>query len=562
MQPCVPECETFPHLQIDDELHTSAETFAAWLMKETAYKTQLAQTSISFDERGVGFPTAAKPARSILHSVDEVLVIDVWLFPWEKGSDYQSNTPQCIYRAIEFDPVPIDSNRVEVHANCFLPEAEFYFVGLLLRMVDTWPEAENARSLVISLYGDELCWPEADGAVSDFEAKSEREQPITVDASEQQARSKKTIPIDADVPTFITWLALRIGNARLRKFPAVRGYFTLNEIPSPWPTTPPVPTITFIEIAGRRVIQMDDREKSAELDMPWLIRFNVVRLNDKRTEVTAECREPAVMVFFDELLEAMARNWPQRGTADAATSDMVLELRKEIRQSQSSHMMTFEEMGYQRPVVPQPTSVGLAPGNFDKMKQQLTTKQRLWIAKAYWFVLMFLLIGVACLLGAEVSSWLGVESARTFLAVQIVGNTALGIVLLVVGIILGTLLVVLRVVAEILDVTLMVWKPDKWRMITRGSAPAPIETPPQPEQVYGTLRPNHRAKLRQNLEEHFSKEELRTLCFDLGIKYENFPEALDGMAREIVAYCERTGHIPELLAYCLKLRPKVSWSEG
>jgi formylglycine-generating enzyme required for sulfatase activity len=68
-----------------------------------------------------------------------------------------------------------------------------------------------------------------------------------------------------------------------------------------------------------------------------------------------------------------------------------------------------------------------------------------------------------------------------------------------------------------------------------------------------------RADLRQKLAEHFNKEELRTLCFDLGIEHENLPDTKDGMARELVAYCERQGRIPELAATCQRLRPRVEW---
>ena len=68
-----------------------------------------------------------------------------------------------------------------------------------------------------------------------------------------------------------------------------------------------------------------------------------------------------------------------------------------------------------------------------------------------------------------------------------------------------------------------------------------------------------RAELRQKLAEHFNKEELRTLCFDLGIEHENLPDTKDGMARELVAYCERHGRIPELVAACQRLRPRVAW---
>jgi hypothetical protein len=55
------------------------------------------------------------------------------------------------------------------------------------------------------------------------------------------------------------------------------------------------------------------------------------------------------------------------------------------------------------------------------------------------------------------------------------------------------------------------------------------------------------AKLRTMLAYYFNVEELRTLCFDLGIEHENFPNALDGMTRELVTYCNRHGRISDLI---------------
>jgi hypothetical protein len=47
----------------------------------------------------------------------------------------------------------------------------------------------------------------------------------------------------------------------------------------------------------------------------------------------------------------------------------------------------------------------------------------------------------------------------------------------------------------------------------------------------------YRTKLRRNLAEHFNKDDLSTLCSDMGIEYENLAaDTLDGMARELVAY--------------------------
>ena len=71
----------------------------------------------------------------------------------------------------------------------------------------------------------------------------------------------------------------------------------------------------------------------------------------------------------------------------------------------------------------------------------------------------------------------------------------------------------------------------------------------------------HTVKLRENLVAHFNKEELRNLSFDLDIQYENLPETLDGMARELVAHCLRYGRFFELVEKCSKLRPIVSWED-
>ncbi len=70
-------------------------------------------------------------------------------------------------------------------------------------------------------------------------------------------------------------------------------------------------------------------------------------------------------------------------------------------------------------------------------------------------------------------------------------------------------------------------------------------------------------RLREMLIAHFDEGELKTLCFDLGESYENLPgEGKANKARELVAYFERRGHIPELTDRVRKSRPNVSWQEG
>jgi hypothetical protein len=118
---------------------------------------------------------------------------------------------------------------------------------------------------------------------------------------------------------------------------------------------------------------------------------------------------------------------------------------------------------------------------------------------------------------------------------------------------------------------------DTWKFFVMmckelGTSAAPI-TPTLPtinagdgqgekESAKGIATVQHLAWLRQNIAEYFNLDELRTLCFDMGIKYENLAAStLDGMARELVAHCERAGKIRELVAKLRKLRSNVSWED-
>lgn len=70
----------------------------------------------------------------------------------------------------------------------------------------------------------------------------------------------------------------------------------------------------------------------------------------------------------------------------------------------------------------------------------------------------------------------------------------------------------------------------------------------------------HRAALRQLLTTCFDAEELRTLCFDLGIDHDALRgEGKAGKARELVAYLERHGRIDELVSVGSQMHPHLSW---
>ena len=67
-------------------------------------------------------------------------------------------------------------------------------------------------------------------------------------------------------------------------------------------------------------------------------------------------------------------------------------------------------------------------------------------------------------------------------------------------------------------------------------------------------------RLRQILALLFDEEDLRTLCFDLGVDYDNLPARGKAYkARELVKYLGRHNRISELLRIGKELRPDISW---
>jgi len=67
-------------------------------------------------------------------------------------------------------------------------------------------------------------------------------------------------------------------------------------------------------------------------------------------------------------------------------------------------------------------------------------------------------------------------------------------------------------------------------------------------------------ELRQQITEHFDGEELRTLCFDMGVDYDTLRgEGKEAKVRELVAFFERRGAIAELVRKCSEQRPNAVW---
>lgn len=75
--------------------------------------------------------------------------------------------------------------------------------------------------------------------------------------------------------------------------------------------------------------------------------------------------------------------------------------------------------------------------------------------------------------------------------------------------------------------------------------------------------------LRNALNEHFSVDEMRTLCFELGKEYENIPNpnnTREAYAREITLYFERLGQVKTLVDHVRSKRPLATelkqWDEA
>lgn len=66
--------------------------------------------------------------------------------------------------------------------------------------------------------------------------------------------------------------------------------------------------------------------------------------------------------------------------------------------------------------------------------------------------------------------------------------------------------------------------------------------------------------LRQILNDRFSEGELRVLCFDLGVDFQNLPgEEKIVKAMELVSFLQRTNQLDQLVAVGQQMRPEIVW---
>lgn len=72
----------------------------------------------------------------------------------------------------------------------------------------------------------------------------------------------------------------------------------------------------------------------------------------------------------------------------------------------------------------------------------------------------------------------------------------------------------------------------------------------------------NRIRLRQLMTRYFSKQELESLLFDLGIDKDELPQGVKtDLVQEIILYCERHGRMPHLLQICREQRPNAEWPD-
>jgi hypothetical protein len=78
----------------------------------------------------------------------------------------------------------------------------------------------------------------------------------------------------------------------------------------------------------------------------------------------------------------------------------------------------------------------------------------------------------------------------------------------------------------------------------------------------GAVDQAYLTQLRQVLTTRLDAGELRTLCFDLGVDYDDLPGARKASrARELVGYLARRDRIADLIRVGKRLRPDIPWPE-
>jgi hypothetical protein len=73
-------------------------------------------------------------------------------------------------------------------------------------------------------------------------------------------------------------------------------------------------------------------------------------------------------------------------------------------------------------------------------------------------------------------------------------------------------------------------------------------------------RTSDAGELRRLLVQHFSDNDLRSLCQDLAVDYDALPgQGKEAKARELIAFVQKRGRLADLLTAAARERPHVAW---
>ncbi len=83
-----------------------------------------------------------------------------------------------------------------------------------------------------------------------------------------------------------------------------------------------------------------------------------------------------------------------------------------------------------------------------------------------------------------------------------------------------------------------------------------------PDQPLSSLPAENKQNLRKALEIAFTIDDLKTLCVDLDVEFENLSaDTKAGYAREIIDHFDRIDRLRDLIDACREMRPQVDWGQ-
>lgn len=70
-----------------------------------------------------------------------------------------------------------------------------------------------------------------------------------------------------------------------------------------------------------------------------------------------------------------------------------------------------------------------------------------------------------------------------------------------------------------------------------------------------------RATFHDQMADAFNLDEIRQICFDLLVNFEELPgETLSAKCRELYLHIEKRGDLPKLVVACQRERPSANWT--